>query len=174
MNEDAPSTHTVDPTKAALLQTLRAQRHHVLGALDGLDAAALRRAVLPSGWSCLGLVQHLALDVERFWFPMTMAGQSVEDQWAGALEAAWTVAPEHSAEAVLALYRAESQRADAVIARLPLDAEPLAWPDDQFGDYRLTDLRAVLLHVIVETACHAGHLDAARELLDGRSWLIVD
>jgi len=30
----------------------------------------------------------------------------------------------------------------------------------------------VLLHVISETACHAGHLDAARELTSGRTWLI--
>jgi hypothetical protein len=32
-------------------------------------------------------------------------------------------------------------------------------------------MRAIALHVITETACHAGHLDAARELLDGRTWL---
>ena len=31
----------------------------------------------------------------------------------------------------------------------------------------------VLLHVIAETACHAGHLDAARELIDGQTWLIL-
>jgi hypothetical protein len=30
-----------------------------------------------------------------------------------------------------------------------------------------------MLHVLTETACHAGHLDAAGELLDGRQWLIV-
>lgn len=36
-------------------------------------------------------------------------------------------------------------------------------------EWRLPDLRAVVLHVITETACHAGHLDAARELLDGRT-----
>jgi hypothetical protein len=31
----------------------------------------------------------------------------------------------------------------------------------------------VLLHVITETACHAGHLDAARELIDGRQWIVL-
>ena len=60
---------------AALIATLDSQRDHVLGALDGLDEAALRRAVLPSGWSCLGLVQHLAMDVERFWFRAVVAGE---------------------------------------------------------------------------------------------------
>jgi hypothetical protein len=27
--------------------------------------------------------------------------------------------------------------------------------------------------VITETACHAGHLDAVRELIDGRTWLVL-
>jgi CO dehydrogenase/acetyl-CoA synthase alpha subunit len=33
--------------------------------------------------------------------------------------------------------------------------------------------REITLHVITETACHAGHLDAVRELIDGRQWLVV-
>lgn len=33
--------------------------------------------------------------------------------------------------------------------------------------------REILLHVIAETACHSGHLDAVRELLDGRRWLVL-
>lgn len=34
-------------------------------------------------------------------------------------------------------------------------------------------LRFIMLHMIKETANHAGHLDAARELIDGRQWVIV-
>jgi Protein of unknown function (DUF664) len=34
-------------------------------------------------------------------------------------------------------------------------------------------VRKVILHVMTETACHAGHLDAARQLIDGRMWLVV-
>jgi hypothetical protein len=30
-----------------------------------------------------------------------------------------------------------------------------------------------VLHVLVETATHAGHLDAVRELIDGRKWLVL-
>ena len=44
--------------KDMLLEYLGSARRHVLGALDGLDDDALHRAVLPSGWSGLGLVQH--------------------------------------------------------------------------------------------------------------------
>jgi Protein of unknown function (DUF664) len=59
------------------LSSLTAQRDHVLGILEGLPDEALRRSVLPSGWTCLGLVRHLAIDVERFWFRSIMAGQQV-------------------------------------------------------------------------------------------------
>ncbi len=38
---------------------------------------------------------------------------------------------------------------------------------------RFTSLRIVMLHVLKETACHAGHLDAASELLDGRQWIVL-
>jgi hypothetical protein len=34
-----------------------------------------------------------------------------------------------------------------------------------------SDLRRIMLHMIEETARHAGHLDAARELIDGRTGL---
>ncbi|MFC7479388.1 DUF664 domain-containing protein [Luedemannella flava] len=34
--------------------------------------------------------------------------------------------------------------------------------------------RGLLLHVITETATHAGHLDAVRELIDGRTWFVVE
>jgi hypothetical protein len=57
-----------DAEKTALLTSLNAQREHVLGILEGLDEATLRRPVLPSGWTCLGLIQQLALDIKRIWF----------------------------------------------------------------------------------------------------------
>jgi len=60
---------------AALLDFLNGQRRHVLGILEGLSEADLRRPLLPSRWSCLGLVRHLTLDVERFWFQNVVAGE---------------------------------------------------------------------------------------------------
>lgn len=49
----------------------------MLGILENLPEEALLRPVLPTGWTCAGLVQHLALDVERFWFRQVMAGEQV-------------------------------------------------------------------------------------------------
>ena len=155
----------------ALLSSLNDQREHVLGALEGLPGEALRRPVLPSGWTCLGLVQHLAVDVERFWFRRVAAGEPLDDVAEPAN--AWEVAPDVPAEAVLGLYRREIELANPIIAATPPDAAPAWWPDELFGDWRLHDMREIILHVIAETACHAGHLDAVRELIDGQTWLIL-
>lgn len=164
------SDEMVNDEKVALLSHLNAQRHHVLGSLDGLSEADLRRPVLPSGWSCLGLVQHLALDVERFWFRALVAGETV-DLKSGA--EAWQVPTQVSSRSVFASYREEIRLADAVITRTSLDAMPLWWPPDLAEQMAPQVLRRTVLHVITETACHAGHLDAARELLDGGTWLIL-
>ena len=51
----------------------------------------MRRPVLPSGWTCLGLVWHLALDVERFWFRAVVAGEKMELESG---DVAWQVPPE--------------------------------------------------------------------------------
>jgi uncharacterized damage-inducible protein DinB len=163
----------LDPTKDALLQSLETQRGHVLGALEGLDAAALRQSTLPTNWSCVAMVQHLALDVERFWFRQTVAGEQLEDSGQSESTSAWVVGADIPPEEVLTLYRQEIDRANAIIRATPLEATPKYWAD-HFGSWRLPDLRAILLHVIVETACHAGHLDIARELIDGKTWLILE
>ncbi|HLL67521.1 MAG TPA: DinB family protein [Micromonosporaceae bacterium] len=155
---------------SALLSVLKSQRDHVLGILDGLPDEALRRPALPSGWTCLGMVRHLALDVERFWFRAVAAGEAV-DLESG--DAAWQVGPDTPAEAVFDLYRQEAALADAVIAGTPLDSAAAWWPDEIFPGLPPRDLRSTVLHVITETACHAGHLDAARELIDGRAWLVL-
>ncbi|MFD7681669.1 DinB family protein [Streptomyces sp. NPDC060187] len=170
---DSMSEADADSEVTSLLKVLDGQRRHVLGILDGLDDDALRRPVLPSGWNCLGLVQHLALDVERFWFRGVLAGDEEIIRNLPTGDEAWNVSPEATAAAVLDGYRQETAAADVVITASPADAALAWWPHDLFGEPHLHTLRDVLLHVITETACHAGHLDAARELIDGRRWLVL-
>ena len=167
-------TQDIQPETGALLESLTIQRDHVLGILEGLTDDQLRRPVLPSGWSCLGMVQHLTISDERFWFRGIVGGDSAcvsasADE--AKAEAIWQVAPDAPAAAVLEAYRQEIELADAVIAATPLDQPPAIWPTEIWPDWRLPNLRAVILHVITETACHAGHLDAARELVDGHQWM---
>jgi hypothetical protein len=158
---------------ATLLAYLDSQRRHVLGILEGLDEADIRRPVLPSGWSCLALVQHLALDDERFWFRGVVAGeQEVKDQVAEGYDA-WQLALDADVGQVLDLYRREAERTNAIVEATSLDAAPAWWPEELFGGWRLDNVREVLLHVLTETSVHAGHLDAARELIDGRQWIVL-
>jgi uncharacterized damage-inducible protein DinB len=152
-----------------LLEYLRSQRRHVAQTLTGLSEADARRAVLPSGWTMLGLVNHLRLDVERFWFRAVFAGEQVE-LCHGA--EAWQVEPTATIASAVAAYETESALADVIIARLPLDA-PVAWWPAAWGPSGLDGLRDGILHVIAETATHAGHLDAVRELIDGRLHLVL-
>jgi hypothetical protein len=157
----------------ALLECLEVQRAHVIGILDGLDETDLRRPVLPSGWSSLGMVQHLALDVERFWFGAVVAGERVAIDGLANADEAWRVGPEVLSADVFELYRREINEANRIVAASSLDAEPAWWPGDPFGDRAAHTLQKIMLHVIAETACHAGHLDAVRELIDGRKWLVL-
>jgi uncharacterized damage-inducible protein DinB len=156
-----------------LLACLQSQRAHVLGTVEGLDDDSLRRPVLPTGWSMLGMVNHLTYDIEQFWFPAVVAGEEAVIDALPEGDEGWRVPEDLSAEAVLDAYRRETARADAIIAGTPLVAPPAWWPDELFGSFRLDDLREVVLHVITETACHAGHLDVARELIDGQTWLVL-
>jgi hypothetical protein len=156
-----------------LIAYLGSQRRHVLGILEGLDDDALRRPVLPSGWSPLTMVGHLTLDDERFWFAAVIAAEPEVVATALASDG-WTVPPDLPTHAVLDGYREQARRSDEILRAADLDAPPAWWPDEIFDGWRLDSVREIVLHVLVETAAHAGHLDAARELIDGRQWMVQD
>jgi len=156
-----------------LLDRLSGQRRHVLTQLEGLSDEQLRRPVLPSGWSCLGLVRHLTLSDERYWFEVVVAGEPL-DFWPDGENGDWRVQPDEPVAQVLAAYRSAIARSDEIIAARELDDAPQQ-PEDWWTDAGLhfPDLRTIVVHVLVETAVHAGHLDAVRELLDGRQHLVL-
>ncbi|WBB51359.1 DinB family protein [Verrucosispora sp. WMMA2044] len=156
-----------DEEKNALSMFLKAQRVSVLAIIDGLDATALTTAVLPSGWTPLGLVEHLGY-AERHWFQEIMFGSAEPLTWPDDDHVPLTTPRPRSV--VLEFYRAQCERSDAVLAGTPLSAPVRERHPGPLGE-EITDLRRVVLHMIEETARHAGHLDAARELLDGRTGL---
>jgi uncharacterized damage-inducible protein DinB len=163
----------VNREKEVLLGQLDSQRRHVLGILEGLSDEQLRRPVMPSGWNCLGLVQHLALSDEHYWFRCVVAGEPL-DFFPEGPNADWQVDSGKSAEDVFDLYRNEIARSDAIITTTSLDAAPKQ-PDERWAEWGMDfpDQRSVIMHVISETAVHAGHLDATRELIDGRQWIVL-
>lgn len=164
---DTDSDHAL---KRDLLGWLDAQRRHVAEQVEAMPAAARRSSQVPSGWTARGVIRHLTLDVERVWFRAVMAGEQVDlpQGYEG-----WTAPQHESDEDLLEQYAQECRRASAAIEPLSLDAEP-AWWFEGAGDPPHSSLRQVILHVIVETATHAGHLDICRELVDGGQRLVLD
>ena len=147
--------------KVSLQVSLDRHRDAILWKLEGLDDASLRRAMVPSGTNLLGLVKHLAA-VEYGWFCETFGREteplpfSDEDP-----NADMRVEPHETTADVLAFYARARAAADQVIADTDLEATGTAW----FGD--AVSMRWVLIHMVEETARHAGHVDILRELIDG-------
>lgn len=154
------------------LTFLQAQREAVLAIVEELDEEAWQRSVVPSGWTPAGLVEHLG-GAERHWFQGVVAGSAVELPWDEGLRPydpkAAFVCDRVSAD-IIAYYRDQCTRSDAVLAVTPLSAPPRG----RHGDPEMEEppnVRWVVLHMIEETARHAGHLDIARELMDGQTGL---
>lgn len=162
-----------EPDRALLLRHLDGQRRHVLAQLDGLSDEQLRRPVLPSGWSCLGLIRHLTLSDERYWFEVVMAGDEL-DFWPDGDDGDWRVDDNESADTIIQAYRTAIADTDTYIAQHALSTAPQR-PEPWWAEVGLAfpDLRTVIAHVIVETATHAGQLDAVRELIDGHQYLVL-
>lgn len=156
-----------DGEKNTLVMFLEAQRASVLAIIDGLDPEALTTAVVPSGWTPLGLVEHLGY-AERHWFQEIANGAAEPLAWPDDDHEPLTT-PRPPA-VVLAFYRAQCARSNDILAATPLTTPPRKRHPGVLGD-EITDLRGIVLHMIEETARHAGHLDIARELLDGRTGL---
>lgn len=168
-SQNAPTPAGFD-ARSALLGHLEGQRRHVLGIIDGLSAEDLARPVLPSGWSIASLLHHLALDDERFWVRAVIGGdQDAQDTLS---DNGWILADGMTPHDAVALYLAESESSRQILESADLDAAPAWWPSFM-GDRWLDTNADVVMHLLAETATHAGHLDAARELLDGRQWMVI-
>ena len=110
-------------------------------------------------------------ETTRFWCLQVMLGQPAEtaDDEPSPVEP--FRAPDGlTAQAVVEQFRSTTHEALVALGALELDTPPVWWPEGAWGGWRLNDLNEVLLHLLVETACHAGHLDAARELVDGATF----
>ncbi|WP_252541334.1 DinB family protein [Streptomyces sp. RO-S4] len=152
--------------KKTLSAFLAAQRASVLAIVDGIDTQALTTSVLPSGWTPLGLIEHLG-HAERHWLQEIVAGAAEPLPWPD--DHAPLTTP-RTPEVVFAFYNDQCRRSDAMIALTPLSALPRGRHPEPLGD-EIADLRGIILHVVKETARHAGHLDIVRELLDGGTGL---
>ena len=132
-----------------------------------LPEAELRSSRLPSGWTPIELLQHLAF-MERRWFVWGFLGEQVSDPWGdtgGDPDGRWTVDADRTLADVVALLREQAARTSAVLAGTALDA--VASTHGRFRGAEPPDLRWICFHVLQEYARHAGHLDIVVELEGG-------
>ncbi|TDC37350.1 DinB family protein [Micromonospora sp. 15K316] len=150
--------------RAVLESFLDFHRGVVLHKLRGLSDADAARRLVPSATTLAGMVKHLAL-VERNWFPCLLAPEPGDVYLTSEEEAlaSFTLAPGDTVEHLTAAYAQACARSRDVAARFALDH---VVPHPQLGE---VSLRWILVHMIEETARHAGQADILRELTDGRT-----
>lgn len=157
--------------RSLVLRDLAQHRAHVLRTIDGLGETELDRSVARSGWTPRSMIAHLLHDVENFWLRAVLGA---DEAAIAQLRDGWSAPPLPGSE-LREAYRLQTTLGDEVLARTDLDAPPLWWPPAEVFDApRLGTGWEILLRVIDETAVHAGHLDMAREAIDGHQDLVLD
>ena len=134
----------------------------VVRKVDGLSLEQASRQLTASGLTPLGVVQHLAW-VERGWFQQLFAGTDLDLRLDN--PSSFELGASDTVASVVADYAAATDESREVTAAASLD-DIAVNPHRIFGP---VTLRWVLVHMLEETARHAGHLDVMREALDGRT-----
>jgi hypothetical protein len=144
------------------LDWYRAVVENKVGGLAFEDAT---RVMTPTGLSPLGVVKHLG-DAEQSWFRQRFAGEQVELPGDDDFQAAFRIEPGETCASVLAFYRGSAEHSRRIVNVSSLDALSAGEPHPFYGR---VSLRWIMVHVLEETARHAGHLDLMREQIDGRT-----
>lgn len=149
-------------------------RDTIAAKVSDLTETDLRHAHLPSGWSPIELVKHVAF-MERRWLVWGFAGEDVPAPWGDSVDSAgdpsgigrWQVEPHETLTVLI-----EALQSGGARTRTIVEAAALSAPAALGGRFPVgtepPSLAAILFHVLQEYARHAGHLDAVRELIDGR------
>ncbi len=167
--------------KETLVARLHNSRAVMEWKLAGVSEEDARRRVVPSGTSLAGLVSHLTT-AELWWFGDVMAAgdyqleeplrswrEGIKAQWAaGDRDAEFTVPETDTLDDVFRRYEMAVALAEGVADRLDLDhVADVSGNERWWEGSEAPSLRWVLIHMIDETARHAGHADIAREIVDG-------
>jgi uncharacterized damage-inducible protein DinB len=158
----------VSDERDGLLAYLDQQRHVARVAAFGLTDEQARETPTPSALSVGGLIKHLA-HVERQWI-RTLQGRDERDYETYA--ASFRMAPDDTLPDLLADYERAAEETGAAMAEVADLGQPVPVPKGVPWfpqDVDAWSVRWILLHLIEETARHAGHADIVREAIDGAS-----
>ncbi|WP_062646253.1 DinB family protein [Streptomyces maremycinicus] len=172
--DETAATSAVRGERADLLEALTKQRHFLRFTTRDLtdEQAGLRTT---AGELCLGgLIKHVT-SVERGWAAFILEGPSTMPDFTKMTEADFArradefrMLPGETLSGVLKEYAEVARRTDELVTSLPdLDADHPLPAAPWFEPNARWSARRVLLHIVAETAQHAGHADIIRESLDG-------
>jgi hypothetical protein len=162
--------------KATLLRYLDDAREAMLWKLDGVSEYDVRRPMTPHGTNLLGLVKHLSgCEMGYFGyvfsrpFPQPPAWLTSEDD--DPTRDMWATAEESRLD-VVNLHRRACAHSNATIEALDLEerGEVPGWPERR----RTVTPHDIMVHMLSETARHAGHADIVRESIDEAAGLHAD
>lgn len=141
---------------------LAEQRAAVRRKVEDLTEEQARATPTVSSMSLLAIVKHLGF-AERRWFHVGVAGRDLPGAWpVEDWQAEWRLGPEDDVGSVLAFYDAMAAESDAIVAAAGSPDAVCRHPD-----VAQRNLRWVVLHVVEDTARHAGQADVIRETIDG-------
>ena len=161
------STSGAEPVteRAGLREFLDYQRDALIAKVEDLTDEQARMTPTVSSLSLLSLLKHSVI-WERRWFQVVVAGRRFPNEWpdvrSGQVDETFQLTADDTIETVVADYRDQIAVANEILGVCDLEA-PCAWPE-MAGQ----NPRWVALHLIEETARHAGHADIIREAIDGR------
>ena len=148
--------------RAALLMFLTNQREALMASVQGLSDAEAGKTSTTSALTVLALLRH-ANRTERRWVLAGLDGRDLPGEWPPAdWSTEFTLDPEDTIAGHLAAYRETARGTEEIFNALP----SLDVPCKMDGATQW-NARWILLHLIEETARHAGHADIIRESLDG-------
>lgn len=190
MNSTVTMATTLDTERTALLTELATVRSNLVSTTRDLTDEQLGERPTVSALCLGGLIKHVSA-MEESWMRFIVEGTSAINydmpdgvtwddlfsgtatefpQWAIDHQNGFQMLPGDTLAGIVARYEQVAAASEEIIAAIPdlsvthpLPAAPWHKPDS------VLSLRGVVLHVIVETAQHAGHADIIRESLDGQT-----
>jgi uncharacterized damage-inducible protein DinB len=160
--------------RADLLAVLAARRHFLRFTTRGLTDEQATQRTTASELCLAGLIKHVTA-TEQGWVNFILEGTSAMRDFAAMTEDDWArranefrLLPSETLADVLTGYAVVARRTDELVSSLPdLNATHPLPKAPWFPPGERWSARRVLLHIIAETAQHAGHADIIRESLDG-------
>ena len=157
---------TVTGERAELLETLARHRGFLRYTVRDLTDEQARRRTTVSALCLGGLIKHVTA-IEEAWMRFAVGGAAA--MWREPLdwEGQFRMAEDETLAGLLDRYDRVARRTEELVATLDLDASHPLPEAPWFEPGARWSVRRVLLHLIAETAQHAGHADIIRESLDG-------